>query len=461
MPVLELCPFRLGNELGKLKFMSLAKINFHLLRRERQATGYIVIVLVVAVALILTAPFGVYAQDAKLSGNSGTRSIHEHVSNATENSGITPSKEENNLAGANASELEPRQELPHNLSPWCMFMSVGWVVKAVITVLALASLMTWIVWVAKTVEIALARTRLRRSLAVILSSTDLNSAVQSLAGHGGPAAFMVRSVEEELRSSHAALNHAGDTGMKERLALRLSRIETQAGRRLSKWTGVLATIGSAAPFVGLFGAIWGIINSFIGISESQTTNLAVVAPGIAEALLAIGLVAAIQAIVIYNLFTRAVTGYRQSLAAAATGVKQLVSLSLDFRKAPVAHEHDGIVPYQDWAWVAGCRKYLRSWRRRIGKAPREQRHTVHRRYCGCCSFSWSPYRWQPSIPMSLCRWQGQATNNTVRSCTPTSKMSRLRTSGLLKVMKLLHKVGLKITSPKGEPSALMTGGGEQ
>ena len=91
-------------------------------------------------------------------------------------------------------------------------------------------------------------------------------------------------------------------GVKERVASRLERLEAGAGRRMLKGTGVLATIGATAPFVGLFGTVWGIMNSFIGISKSQTTNLAVVAPGIAEALLAtaLGLVAAIPAVVIYN-----------------------------------------------------------------------------------------------------------------------------------------------------------------
>ena len=84
-------------------------------------------------------------------------------------------------------------------------------------------------------------------------------------------------------------------GLKERVASRLERLESRAGRSMLKGTGVLATIGATAPFVGLFGTVWGIMNSFIGISRSQTTNLAVVAPGIAEALLAtaLGLAAAI------------------------------------------------------------------------------------------------------------------------------------------------------------------------
>jgi biopolymer transport protein ExbB len=124
--------------------------------------------------------------------------------------------------------------------------------------------------------------------------------------------------------------------VKERIVSRLARIEAQAGRRLTKGTGLLATTGATAPFVGLFGTVWGIMNSFIGISQAQTTNLAVVAPGIAEALLAtaIGLVAAIPAVVIYNVFARAITGYRHLLADAAAGVERLISRDFDFRKIP-------------------------------------------------------------------------------------------------------------------------------
>jgi biopolymer transport protein ExbB len=100
---------------------------------------------------------------------------------------------------------------------------------------------------------------------------------------------------------------------------------------MNKGTGVLATIGSTAPFVGLFGTVWGIMNSFIGISEAQTTNLAIVAPGIAEALLAtaIGLVAAIPAVIIYNQFARSISGYKALIGEASAEVMRLVSRDLD------------------------------------------------------------------------------------------------------------------------------------
>lgn len=229
-----------------------------------------------------------------------------------------------------------RSDIPHDLSPWGMFMAADWVVKAVMIGLAFASLATWTVWLAKTLELAGARARAGRTLKIIRSSSTLSDAIGEIGTRGGPAALMLRAAADEVRLSEVALDHAANDGVKERVSSSLSRIESFAGRRMSRGTGVLATIGSTAPFVGLFGTVWGIMNSFISISESQTTSLAVVAPGIAEALLAtaIGLVAAIPAVVIYNVFARSITGYRHLLADAAAGVERLVSRDLDFRKVP-------------------------------------------------------------------------------------------------------------------------------
>ncbi len=225
-------------------------------------------------------------------------------------------------------------ELPHDLSPWGMFMAADVVVKAVMIGLAVASLVTWTVLLAKSAEIFAAGLRLRRGLREILNSADLGTAEQALAGRRGPAAQMIRAARSEAGASTEALSYAGGAGLLQRVSSHLSRIEAQAGRRLAVGTGLLATIGATAPFVGLFGTVWGIMNSFIGISESQTTNLAVVAPGIAEALLAtaLGLVAAIPAVVVYNVFARWIAGYRAQLADAAAAVERLVSRDLDHRR---------------------------------------------------------------------------------------------------------------------------------
>jgi biopolymer transport protein ExbB len=218
--------------------------------------------------------------------------------------------------------------LPRDLSPYGMFISADPVVKGVLIGLAIASVVTWTVWIAKTVEIFAARRRVR-------------SASNSLAGAGSTAEGMERLAHQEgetgefLDAAAAELRLAADglerEGIKERIASRLERLETRFGRRISRATGVLATIGATAPFVGLFGTVWGIMNSFIGISKSHTTNLAVVAPGIAEALLAtaLGLAAAIPAVVIYNVFARSTASYRALLGDAAAEVLRLASRDLD------------------------------------------------------------------------------------------------------------------------------------
>ncbi|UCI10106.1 tonB-system energizer ExbB [Mesorhizobium sp. B1-1-8] len=228
--------------------------------------------------------------------------------------------------------------LPHDLSPWGMFMAADIVVKAVMVGLAFASLVTWTVWLAKSLEVFGGKLRARRAANAIGNAATLIEAVRVLGHSNGLGALLVRAAEEERALSVGALDHVPGDGLKERVTSRLSRIEAAAARRMSRGTGVLATIGSTAPFVGLFGTVWGVMNAFIGISQAQTTNLAVVAPGIAEALLAtaMGLVAAIPAVVIYNVFARSIAGYRQIIADASAGVERLVSRDLDFRNVPSA-----------------------------------------------------------------------------------------------------------------------------
>ncbi len=226
--------------------------------------------------------------------------------------------------------------LPHDLSPWGMFINADIVVKGVMIGLAFASLVTWTVWLAKTLELFTARVRAQRAMGTIVRAKTLDEANSVLGNGSSPAALLVQAARQEVAMSEPALDHVEGDGLKERVASRLARIEAQASRRMTRGTGLLATIGSTAPFVGLFGTVWGIMNAFIGISEAQTTNLAVVAPGIAEALLAtaLGLVAAIPAVVIYNVFARAIAGYRQVLADASAGVERLVSRDLDYRAVP-------------------------------------------------------------------------------------------------------------------------------
>jgi biopolymer transport protein ExbB len=226
------------------------------------------------------------------------------------------------------SESDIRFKLPHDLSPWGMFLAADAVVKAVMIGLALASLLTWTIWLAKSIEMLIARRSLRAGIEALVQARGWNEAAERLSGRRDGVGALVRAARDEVLLSAGALSAVG---VKERVASRLERIEAAGSRSMIRGTGVLATVGATAPFVGLFGTVWGIMNSFIGISKQHTTNLAVVAPGIAEALLAtaLGLVAAIPAVVMYNLFSRWNAGYRALQADASAAILRLISRDLD------------------------------------------------------------------------------------------------------------------------------------
>jgi biopolymer transport protein ExbB len=224
-------------------------------------------------------------------------------------------------------------ELPRDLSPWGMYLTADPLVKGVLICLVLASLITWTVWLAKTVELIAAKRRARNALATLAAARNISDAAAQLGKSSSVAGRLVQAAVAELRLSDETMEREG---IKERVASRLERIEANGGRSMTRGTGILATIGAIAPFVGLFGTVWGIMNSFIGISKSQTTNLAVVAPGIAEALLAtaFGLAAAIPAVVIYNMFSRQIASYRALLGDTSAEVLRLVGRDLDRAAAP-------------------------------------------------------------------------------------------------------------------------------
>ena len=202
--------------------------------------------------LLLAAPIAAWAQAAPSPAAADAQAPAPAIDSVAPTiAGPAPSILQD-PAGAMSGLLKRDAPLPHDLSPWGMFLAADWVVKSVMIGLAVASLASWTIWLAKSVEIAGAKARAAKALSLIASATTIGAAGQALAGRGGPAALMVRSAEEELQHSAAALDHAGNDGVKERVASRLSRIEAQAGRRLTKGTGVLATIGSTSPFVGLF-----------------------------------------------------------------------------------------------------------------------------------------------------------------------------------------------------------------
>ena len=218
---------------------------------------------------------------------------------------------------------DPAAIVPTDLSVQGMFAQADWVVKAVMVGLIIASVVSWTVFVAKHVELHRAR---RRALALLGAITQARSLADIPAEHRNDPLLI--EVHEELAQSAEAV--ADREGLKERIISRFNRFEALLARQKTQGVTILATIGATAPFVGLCGSIWGIMNSFIGIAEKQTTNLAVVAPGIAEALLAtaLGLVAAIPAVVIYNHFARRIAAHRAVVSDSAAGLLRLVSRDL-------------------------------------------------------------------------------------------------------------------------------------
>ncbi len=231
------------------------------------------------------------------------------------------------VAAEQAAEAA-EESFASDLSPWGMYQNADIIVKIVMIGLALASVITWTIWIAKGFELLGAKRRLRTELAALKQARSLQGASEHASKIGSLSHLLVQDALEEMRLS---ANTREKEGIKERVSFRLERLVAACGRQMSQGTGVLATIGSTAPFVGLFGTVWGIMNSFIGIAKSQTTNLAVVAPGIAEALLAtaLGLVAAIPAVVIYNVFARSISGYKAQVSDASAQVLLLVSRDLD------------------------------------------------------------------------------------------------------------------------------------
>lgn len=236
------------------------------------------------------------------------------------------------FAAGNDSAAEAEQAF-HDLSPWGMYQSADVVVKSVMIGLVLASILTWTIWIAKTIELVTARRRLRREIVELKGARNLAQASDQARAKHSFSEILIEDAREELKLSASSREKEG---IKERVSFRLERLVGACGRDMSKGTGVLATIGSTAPFVGLFGTVWGIMNSFIGIAKTQTTNLAVVAPGIAEALLAtaLGLVAAIPAVIIYNAFSRSISAYKAQVADASAQVLLLVSRDLDMQPGP-------------------------------------------------------------------------------------------------------------------------------
>ena len=217
-----------------------------------------------------------------------------------------------------------------DLSVWGMYQHADVVVKTVMIGLLLASVVTWAIFFGKSASLMSAKKRIRREYQALDDARSLDDA-SDIAGVFKPGSVSLQLLADARNEQELSERSDDNNGIKERTAFRFERRVAATGRQMGRGTGYLATVGAIAPFIGLFGTVWGIMNSVIGIAQSQTTNLAVVAPGIAEALLAtaIGLVAAIPAVVIYNVFARWTASYKAIVGDVAAQILLLQSRDLD------------------------------------------------------------------------------------------------------------------------------------
>ncbi len=230
----------------------------------------------------------------------------------------TPAASDAAAAPDGSRSLKSTTVALRELSPWSMFVSADILVKAVMIGLAFASLVTWTIFIAKMIELSLIQRKLHAALGAISDARSLAEAQFALGAKGNALSSLLAAAMREARLSAGI---SSDAGIKERAASSFAEIVRAEARRIRLGMGVLATIGATSPFVGLFGTVWGIMNSFIGISKSQTTNLAVVAPG--------SLAAAIPAVIIYNHFTRMTKGYLELVGRSSGAAARLLSRDLD------------------------------------------------------------------------------------------------------------------------------------
>jgi len=220
----------------------------------------------------------------------------------------------------------------HDMTPLGLFQQADLVVKVVMVILILASIWSWAIIFAKLIGYARMR-RLANKFEDQFYSTEtldeFRRAISVQAEHPFIAAFSA-AMEEWQRSGKAQLKMVRDgVGMRVETIMRVT-VQREM-QRLEKGLGFLATVGSVAPFIGLFGTVWGIINSFTSIAASQNTSLAVVAPGIAEALFAtaLGLVAAIPAVTAYNKLSSDLDRYGQRLDGFCDELSAIFSRQID------------------------------------------------------------------------------------------------------------------------------------
>ncbi|PIB91330.1 MotA/TolQ/ExbB proton channel family protein [Caulobacter sp. FWC2] len=288
------------------------------------------IALVGAMALMASAP--AFAQDA--AAPAAASSTQAAPADAAAAPAATPAPE---APPADAAEAEGEKKGGHSLTPVGMFLAAGAVVKVVMIGLLLASVFSWVLLLTKIFEFAGLNKQSDKFLEAFRgarSIADIARISSSEEFEGNPMADMAAAASQEVELSRQAGLAVGGEHRDSTIAratYAINAVQASLVKRLSGGMVFLASVGSAGPFIGLFGTVYGIMTSFIGIANTNTTNLAVVAPGIAEALLAtgIGLFAAIPAVIFYNYFQTRISGYGTRSEGFVAELMNAISRQLD------------------------------------------------------------------------------------------------------------------------------------
>lgn len=287
------------------------------------------IALVGAVALMASAP--AFAQDAAAPAPATSEAAAP----------ADPAAPAADAAAAPAPEAAPAEEAAkpaaHSLTPIGMFMQAGAVVKVVMIGLVLASVFSWVLLLTKIFEFSALNKQSDKFLEAFRGArtiADIARISSSEEFEGNPLADMASAASQEVElSRQAGLQVAGEhrDSTLARATYAINAVQASLAKRLSGGMVFLASVGSGGPFIGLFGTVYGIMTSFIGIANTNTTNLAVVAPGIAEALLAtgIGLFAAIPAVIFYNYFQTRISAYGTRSEGFVAELMNAISRQLD------------------------------------------------------------------------------------------------------------------------------------
>ncbi len=315
-----------------------------------RSAGRAAFLLMAGMFLVLSAPVQAQQGDEGIGATSAPEQQGQGGQPAPAQGGSSVSDSLNRVFGVTTptGELPPvdpndpnavAEALPEPMTAWSMFLDAGWVAKIVMIMLVLASIWNITIYVDKSMLLRKVNRQADRFLKSFRSARSLEdlSREENAAAVGPMARMFLAGMEEFHTTADHGMAIRGELRdrIRERIHQAMGIVQSHETRDLGGSMSTLATIGSTAPFIGLFGTVVGIMNSFIGIAQTQQTNLATVAPGIAEALLAtaVGLAAAIPAVMLYNKFSRDIGQFAGRLEDFASEFSVVLSRELDQKEA--------------------------------------------------------------------------------------------------------------------------------